>query len=113
MNRRDDGQSTVEFAFALLLLATFGILGINSIVVVEHQIDVISLAREAALAAARSTQPISTAEDVVRMHGDDDVSVTVDSPTITVNVRRSVSTTLRIIGIDMVEASVTMPLEPP
>ena len=88
-------------------------LGVNSIVVVQHQIDVIPLAREPALAAARSTRPIATAEDVVRTYGDDNVNVTIDPPTITVKLRRSVSTTLLIIGTDKVESSVTMPLEPP
>lgn len=113
MSRRDNGQSTVEFAFALLLLAAIGVVGINSIVVVQHQIDVISIAREAALVAARSANPLAEAEGVAATHDAEIVAVVIGNRRVTVEVRRSISTVLRLIGMSEVRASVTMPLEPP
>jgi Flp pilus assembly protein TadG len=113
LSKRDGGQSTVEFAFGLLVLAAIGVLGINSVVAVQHQIDITAIAREAALAAARSADPYQAAHRVVRSYGSDTVNVAIDSPQVTVLVRREISTVLRAVGINDLTASVTMPLEPP
>lgn len=113
MNRRDFGQSTVEFAFALLLLAAIGVVGINSIVVVQHQIDVTSIAREAALAAARSADPYAQAQRVATAHNSNVADVVISGHRVTVEIQRPISTVLRMIGMSDVNARVTMPLEPP
>ncbi len=113
LNRPDDGQSTIEFAFALLLLAAIGVVGINSIVVVQHQIDVTAIAREAALAAARAADPYSEAHRVATSHQSQVADVVLGSRQVTVHIRRPISSVLGVIGLSDVTASVTMPLEPP
>lgn len=113
LSKHDHGQSTVEFAFALLLLAAVGVVGINSIVIVQHQIDVTSIAREAALAAARSADPAAEAERIAALHGAELHEVGIANRRVRVHIRRPISNVLRVIGMNDVNASVTMPLEPP
>jgi Flp pilus assembly protein TadG len=113
LNKRDGGQATVEFAFGLLVLAAIGVLGINSIVAVQHQIDITAIAREAALAAARSADPYRAASQVVQSYGSDTVKVALDNPQVTVRVEREIPAVLRVVGASDLSASVTMPLEPP
>ena len=113
LNRPDGGQSTIEFAFALLLLAAIGVIGINSIVVVQHQIDVTAIAREAALAAARAADPYSEAYRVATSHQSQVADVVLGTRQVTVHIRRPISSVLGVIGLSDVRASVTMPLEPP
>jgi hypothetical protein len=90
-----------------------GVVGINSIVVVQHQIDVTAIAREAALAASRSADPYSEAHRIATSHQSELDDLVLGTRQLTVHIRRPISNTLRVIGVSEVTASVTMPLEPP
>jgi hypothetical protein len=113
LSKPDHGQSTVEFALGIAMLSVIIVLTINAFALVQRQLDVDLVAREAAFAASRSANPERAAIGVVETLDPGAVDVIVDGIFVTVRVTRHVMGPLAATGFDTVTGSVTVALEPP
>lgn len=115
----DHGQSTVELALALPLLALFLLAGAQVVVVARDQLAVVHAAREAARAAAVSSSPAGDGAAAGRAAvGLDRLSVAVvaDGTTVRATARTVVPTDVPLVGVLLpdltVEATAVMRREP-
>jgi Flp pilus assembly protein TadG len=116
---RDGGQATVEVALALPILIMLLLASVQIAVVVRDQLAVVHAAREAARAAAVSTDPggdgSAAAREAVAM---DDLAVAVDADgtRVRATVRHVVRTDVPLIGALVpdvhVTGTATMRMEP-
>jgi Flp pilus assembly protein TadG len=117
--RPDDGQATVELALALPVLVVLLLATVQVTVVVRDQLAVVHAAREAARAAAVSTDPstdgAAAAHQAIALDGLD-VSIATDGTTVRATVRHVVRTDVPLIGALVpdvhVTATATMRAEP-
>ncbi len=115
----DVGQATVELALALPVLVMLLLAAVQVTLVVRDQLAVVHAAREAARAAAVSTDAsgdgIAAAHQAVALD-DLDVSIAADGTTVRATVRHVVHTDVPLIGALVpdveVSATATMRVEP-
>jgi Flp pilus assembly protein TadG len=117
--RSDAGQATVELALALPVLVVLLLATVQVTVVVRDQLAVVHAAREAARAAAVSTDPygdgIDAGQEAVTL-GDLDVAIEASGSRVRATVRHVVRTDVPLIGALVpdvhVTATATMRVEP-